>query len=928
MKKRLNLLKKLGILTWVASFLVGPMIPSAQAGLFGGGGISIPSPSAIAGELENRYHINVGSVQDQGEALNVGSQKKSVPEVSLSFSPSDPKIGEKITANALPSFFASDTNNLYFSWYLKRKGCDTDNSPSADVRAKCDNDNNGRITVNDWKIEAMRTLAMNGFDNADTPYRSGDDTDNDGYKARFGGDDKVGTANNYCAMYDASGGSIYEIVQGLSDLSGVCSSGLKPTCVGSSTGVSITPGSVSGGFSGDVSGSAFTPTAGDTNYSFSGFPQCTSNTATCNTGTLRCLSDPRNGSDFGSAPITTVCTGTQGIPPSDCNHLFAKAPGFTSGDADFGVNEEEFWHTDPKDPSTAQNGNKDEANVVGLGQTSFTWNYDSGDKVGVVVEGTAMVPTKHDDASAFIMWGFSKNNCPLSTATAVGAYTQNIRGYGVSIPAVTVDLNDCLEKNLVDPTEGGQPGHIEVSVTADPENPVNDESGDNTGDIVTAAAVVTNSSAISTGQLFQWTVSIANNSQFDNTGAGRSARNVTADLKSQKLLGVTDGSGLTQVTLPMNILATATFQDGKHLSDYVDASGIGYMRFSVNVSENVDTNVKRKGRSDVIVKFQTIHDRIGAYQVSAAGNPLKLSLISGVKNSDICSDTASRRTVCPVVKNEIIGLRLGAEGFTNYNWTVNGKTLSCPKALSDQCSDDTATNTNFLPIFGETGDMFTVAVDAVDIVSGKKATLSRIFQIIDPSVMMVSADTTRTWPKFLGQYKDASGYFYSDLSRNIFQTFSNGTIRVRALFSPGFLKNHAAGAWTVDGVATAESSTGEITVPVDEAIGSIYNISYQASVIQSPAIRRALQKFWNVSVFDSGESTFSKSIQVEVLGGEDAVTTVGFLPGSKKFAALASYIPASVLFTVKAFFSMALILLISGFMMAVVPETLSRRSRE
>ena len=34
----------------VLSFSMGPMVPSAQAGLFGRGGISIPSPSQVAGE--------------------------------------------------------------------------------------------------------------------------------------------------------------------------------------------------------------------------------------------------------------------------------------------------------------------------------------------------------------------------------------------------------------------------------------------------------------------------------------------------------------------------------------------------------------------------------------------------------------------------------------------------------------------------------------------------------------------------------------------------------------------------------------------------------------------------------------------------------------------------------------------------------------
>jgi hypothetical protein len=135
------------------------------------------------------------------------------------------------------------------------------------------------------------------------------------------------------------------------------------------------------------------------------------------------------------------------------------------------------------------------------------------------------------------------------------------------------------------------------------------------------------------------------------------------------------------------------------------------------------------------------------------------------------------------------------------------------------------------------------------------------------------------------------------------------------------------GDWSIDGETIVENADGEIDLPIIKGAGGIYNVSYGASVIQSPAIRRALQQFWNISTFDSAETLFSKSIQVEVLGS-DGTETVGFLPGSKKFAALASYIPASILFAVKAFFAMALILLVSGFMMALVPDTVPRRLRE
>ncbi len=905
MKKQISFIRITGILFLIVFFFGMPIAPLVHA-------ISV---SQIAAELERRYHINLGSAQNQGEFFNVANQKKTVPEVSLFFSPSDPKPGTKVTASAYPSFFSNEKSNLYFSWYLKRKNCDINSSPSAVVRTECDNDGNGRIDVNDWKIEAMKSIALNGYDNAEADY--GSDNDNDGYRARYGGDNKVGVANR-CATYDSASGNIYEIIGGGESsvaTMNICPSGLTPACVTPRN--DIVPGTLSSG-----SGSPFAITT-LSSCDVSGYPICSGGVADCGTGVLACVSDLESES-CGSSPLTSSCSAMQaGEFTNGCQHLFPRVGGQTSGDGSFGADEERFWQTNPNDPDTASNGNKDEANIVGLGQDIFSFTYDSGDMVGLAVEGTSMISTKHDDSSSYVMWGFSKNNCPISTVQNISSYVESVRGYLISFPTAEINLNDCLERNLVDPIEGGQPARIDVSVSADPENPVNDESGDLAGDTVTAYASTANAPGGSDRQIFDWTVSIANNIQFDNSGSGRRSNNVTGELKEEKLLGKTTGNGLSQISLPMNM--GSIWKSGLRLSDYVNSNGVGYMKFSVTVSENFDTGVVRKGRGDVVVKFQTIQDRIGAYVVTAAADTLKLSF----RNDDeFCNENIAARTVCPVVKNEIIGLKVGSSGFTDYQWTVNGQPLLCSSELSSQCLDTASTNTAFLPVFGQTNDIFTVSVNAVNVVSGKKATLSRVFRIVDPAVEIISADTAETWQKFLGQYKDASGNSYDDLSRNIFQVFGEGNIRLKASFTPPFLREKTRSVWTMDGEIMTENALGEIAVPIDKAVGGIYNITLQSSMIQSPEIRQALLTYWNISAFDSGESQFSKNIQVEVMGSEDTPADIGFLPGSKQFAALASYIPASVLFMIRAFFSMAIILILSGFMMALIPEAPLRKFRE
>lgn len=97
-----------------------------------------------------------------------------------------------------------------------------------------------------------------------------------------------------------------------------------------------------------------------------------------------------------------------------CFHLFpnySTGNGKKTGDESFNKDEEEFWRTNPDDPDTAETGHSDEANVAGLGARSFIWNYQSGDQLGVVVEGTSVSTTPYEDSSYKIMWAVPNNTC-------------------------------------------------------------------------------------------------------------------------------------------------------------------------------------------------------------------------------------------------------------------------------------------------------------------------------------------------------------------------------------------------------------------------------------------------------------------------------------------------------------------------------------
>lgn len=901
-------------------------------------GVSIPSASSIATDIEKRYHVDLENAQDQGELFNVASNKQPAPEVSLYFSPTDPRVGEKITAKAFPVYFSNKEESLYYTWYIKHADCDLDNKPSAAKKSLCDLDNDDRVTVEDWKIEAMRNLVQNGYDSSQTNYDN--DTDDDGYKARFGGDNKTNTPN-YCYYHDNASGINYEMAES-GNTTFDCPTGQTPVCMiavqevaagttttstSSSSSSSSAGGDSSGSNSGSASATGDSFDIGGSTCTMAGLPTCSSaGTAGCATGTPRCVTNPASDSagSCGSALSTCKTTSTNGANPY-CKHLFPNATGgSTTGDGSFGAKEERFWQTDPNDPDTADNGNKDEANVVGFGRSSLTWNYVVGDKVGVAVEGTSMIATKHDNSSVMIMWAFPKQDCPLSEADGTGSYTTSVKSYSVQIETADIDLNKCLERNLIDPTEGGQATNLEVSVSASQAEFINDESGDGSGDTVIASAAVSNGNQGSQNSLYEWNVEISNNPQF-SSAIGPTA-NITKDLQNAELLGANKGNALDVIKLKLDIPRNRSI-GGRPLAEYL-VNDTGYLRFSTRVSENFESGVARKGRSDVIVKIVSTGRKIVATRVQPTLVGDKM-LVSSDLGSVICNDDAFDRNLCRVVKNEIIGLHIDDSDLDNFQWVVNGGTLSCSQTnVSPDCLDSQQNEFNFLPVTGEVGDTYTVNLTANDVVSGKAVTLSRSFRIVEPGIEVVSSDEA-AWPKLLGQYRDITGQATSctdglcnDFSKDVLQTTEGAAVSVEAKFIPSFLGATAEREWYFNGQLISETEPNKTIFDVTDTAGSVMNLIIAAKVTQSDEIRRALYDIWNISPLDSPEIVFGKEMRVEVLSSEGLAQNTG---PAKYFAAIVSYVPASLIFAFRILVSGALILFATAFLMGALPQEKSLR---
>jgi len=939
------------------------------------GGPSIPSASSVMSDIEKRYHLNSAALQNQGEIMNVSQNKSTVPDVSLFFSPSDPKEGERITAKAFPTFFSNTEKDLYYTWFLRRDGCDI----GSNKLSSCDTNNDGIVTIEDWKVTATKILIRNGYDPSDNePINS--DTDNDGYKAHFGGNNQTGTKKDYCYVNDPSSGTNYELADGYTkpifyDASWSCNFGRSPVCMVDNytladTNLNINTSSSS---SPDTGGSASSSATGPivqtdfTGYVLAGVPACLSDnnhyySVVCSVGNPYCVQDSylnsSNPIPVGAAiPLATcravTATNGQSSPiTSKCKHLFPNAPGgYSSGDSSFPLAEERFWGTNPSDPSTADNGNKDEANATGLGQSSFIWNYQRGDKVGVAVEGNSMIPTKHDNNSFMIMWAFSNKKCsPSFTRELSGSYNELIRNYLVEIPALNMDLNDCIPNSLVDPTAGGQATKLTLSLSATPENPVNDSTFSNSrdginpkgGEILSVQASVDNADKNLINTLFEWKVFLGEDiGDFEN---GR-AIDITSDLRDQKLLGNIKGSGLDSITLEMNIK--------KVNSNTIDIENYGYLQFKVTAIESFGEYRRRKGNSDIIVKFSnTGGSVIFAHRATPDGVKVQ------VDNENIICDDYRMGQICPVIKNEIIGLRAstGAGINLNHRWTINGVPLLCTARVADACAkggsgdidSESQGEINFFPVTGNPGDTYTVTVTANGVmpVTGRESrtdrtvSLTRTFIVVEPSVTLKSTDESTVWRKFLGQYKDIIGTSNSsgqatcpnglcdDLSESIYQTYAGSTASFYADFVPDFLGKTATLAFTVDGVdspATSWLSSSltpqeQQTTPftINKLAGEVYDIRVKAEIAQDESLRKALMTIWGISPFTSPEIHFASSVQLEV---NEALTTEGPLSGPRKYYAMvASYIPSSVLFTFRIFLSAILVLFVLHFVNRILED--------
>lgn len=899
--------------------------------------IRIPTVNEVLTQVERRYHINQGSVQDFAEGFNVSSQKVIAPEVKLSFSPQKPRLGEEISAIALPVNFQDGENDLYFNWYLKHKKCDENSSPNAEERRLCDADGNGRISPNDWKVEAMRLIANNGFDVNKADY--GVDGDRDGFDAVRGGNNNI--QNAYCYVHDYYSGTDYEVatVRNASGSSSVSCSGTV-ICGKSDTELCMDGTFNSIDLFGTSDGSFSIPEVPIiTNSGEAPYCDPNINRITCPTGTTpMCVLDNRYvdptcnfiGSLADTSPLATAngaatdipCTSNSGLAGSSrCEHQFARGGGTDTGDGTFNLEDEIFWRTDPNNPNTSGKGNLDEANVAGLGRNELVWRYLPGDEVGVIVEGSSFIGTKHDDSSKQITFALPNNifdghgDCNISNKSS---YVKIIRGYPVTIPAAIIDIDDCLEYNLVDPANGDFSSILDTQLSYYPENPnvggngVNGNSAG--GDILSVVANTDNLSSEDHQIYYKWSVygttrSRDNLSLLNNSADGWNELSNSAAFREDNGIEVLEGLGMSEFKMQLNnVPAGTTF-----LRVFVETEEF-YGRDSSGSSGK-----SSGGRDNVIIQVNN----------SGASNVINLSIGA----TSICTSGA---TTCEVLNNQVVTATLnnGAD-VNNYLWTLNGKEI---KFLN---TGDTAqgNSVQFL-VEGDLGETFilnliandTAETSAGGLNEGEKLNLSRNLVIVEPMIAIgpnneLNRTTNGTCGTLnggsateavVGNYNtnsvNSSGAIVAESLPDCRETIydANGTVTIPITYYPSFIAGGTTTTYYVNGVNQGTSNSVDLSA---FPVGSIVTVTAKSQFNHIGNVGE-LARDWGVSQLDSSTPfEMSDTIMIKVTDG-----TIVQGKSSKVIAGLAHNLPVEIVFIFRVMLTALVIVFTSGVLMSLTKK--------
>lgn len=949
----------------------------------------------ITKSTEQRYGIT-------DDIWRTALRKATAPRTELFFDNTNPKVGEKVTAHAIPEFFKNDPQNIYYTWYI--------------IHTKDGKIQTATNSISEGKKEAAAIMAHGDYDpNLDgQTYADPDkDPDNDGWPAidnsydedktaaPMGGADGVGglseesvsafnTATEWCdslgdhtwdkCAYDDASASKplntyftlkssqtnhycdlckdYFSGDGLASYNSAktarnncCYTATPESSLQCSSTTQVTdPDTLEVT---NVTTSFKCPQDSNTDYCgvtynalfdgcYDNFKEANKSTAnaclttqynSCKTdwatthedfngdgfsdyseqatvGVSRCYRH-NFGTNAGASVFkeNTLSDSATDDPsgldyPVACRHKWINAPDYKSGSGKFQTGEEKYWKTDPADPDTDGDGFVDGADAIGLGQQDFTWTYQAGDRIGVVAEGTSMIPVEEKSAYYKIMWGYMDVCDSTKTGLMDKDECDGSGDYGSGFLATK------------SPSEQGD-DKMKISLSFSPEAPLADPSDENK-DNISDDGTITDADKITVA------------SSLDNTNNNPSNLYYTwqiskGDPQKDDWTEVKDIPGNFLTASPAAGMGISQFSFVPKKSALSSSSGMNYFKVTLTASK-ASGLTEGRARSSIVIPINTQGIKIALHKVDIKDG-------KAVVGDEICTE-GLYKTLCPVVHGQMLAAKVSGSRYkssdSEFSWQVNGAP-AFPPANASGLFDGWSDTTVFFPITKNEQGIENISVTATKKDELQPATGTRFATVVHPAVFIKSGDTSLSWPKtYVAEDPNQKSVFQNIESSDAFKALASSNAPFYLDFVPYYLIGEDANSqinWSVNGTDISNidfyannpnlgsvelANDGRtINLPIDANLGVFATLSAEVKKYWTDEERGIVYTAWGVAPNTlSGNSSVSIE-SVNAASDSEYLMTSANTPG-QILAAIGTHLPHYFMYLLRLVLTMAVMFIVSA----------------
>ncbi|MFA6284977.1 MAG: hypothetical protein WC643_00385 [Parcubacteria group bacterium] len=576
-----------------------------------------------------------------------------------------------------------------------------------------------------------------------------------------------------------------------------------------------------------------------------------------------------------------------------CKHKWINPPDYTSGSGKFPTGEEKYWKTDPADPDTDGDGFVDGADVIGLGQQDFTWTYQTGDRVGVVAEGTSMIPTDEKNAYYKIMWGYPD----ICDSTKTGLLDKD-----------QCDGSDDYNYGFLateSPNESGDE-KLKVSLSSSPENPVADPSDEN-------AANISSDGSISDADKITVTSSLDNTNLDPSTlyYTWQIQKGTVGDESSWEELSIKD---YFDTTAGSSGLGLSSFSFTPKTDALAGDDDTVNFKVTLTIAKSSGTETGR-GRSSVTIPINKKGIQLKLYKVNVESGKATLG-------EEICKD-GLYKTLCPVVKGQLVAAEISSSSYTSSNndfsWSIEETAYPVPTGLSDSFDGWSDTKIYF-PITQSEQETPSITVTATPKDSLQPVTSTRLLTVVNPAAFIKSSDTSSSWNKVSidedGQVSESPGFF---------ETFVNTGVSYNLEFVPRYLLSSDSNTvidWQIDNVSidsedfseydlglsdvTTENNTQTIKFTTGSTEGAYHTLGVNVKKTWTDDEKKLLSSTWGITPDSlSGDS----SVSIETLN-EDLVGSAN--NPNQILAAIGTHLPHYFMYLLRLVLTLVVMFIVSA----------------